>query len=534
MHRLIAALVLFAPTLACAAPPPGFDRRVEEVRRKLDAVGFAAVIVEDGKVTLSNGYGRKHMQRPDPVDADTLFQIGSVTKHFTAAALATLVDEGKLKWEDPVIDHLPDFRMYDPWVTREMTVRDLLTHRSGLGLGQGDLMFVPASTISRAEVVRRIRHLKPATSFRSAYAYDNILYAVAGQLVEAKTGRTWEAYVRDRLLKPAGMADSVTNDPDRWTVANRALPHGRLGEIRGLGPQEPLDEKGVALGQNVGPAGAVSSSANDMGRWLQVQLGEGKAASGAQVFSAAAAREMWKPVVLINAPPFPGALAEASPQFSTYALGWNVKDYRGHKVISHGGGTLGFRAVAVLIPEKNVGFAMMVNSEENAMIPALTNELLDHYLGLPRRDWVAAYTEFLDRRMAEGLKAARAARQARPAASKPSLPAEGYAGTYADPWYGPIAVKAQDGALSIDFLQTPGMTAPLEHWAYDTFVARWSDGVTEPAFVTFSLDADGKPARIAMKAVSPVADFSYDFHDLDFRPVPANQPGPSRPGQTGS
>jgi CubicO group peptidase (beta-lactamase class C family) len=521
MRRLLAVLaVALAPAIAEAAPPAGFDKRVEAVRQRLDAAGFAVSIVEEGKVTLSKGFGVKHLPTGQKVDTDTLFQIGSVSKHFTAAALATLVDEGKLKWDDPVIDHLPDFRMYDPWVTREMTVRDLLVHRSGLGLGQGDLMMVPATTISRPDLVRRLRYLKPATSFRSAYAYDNVLYAVAGQLIEAKTGQTWEVYVRDRLLKPAGMANSVTNDPDRWVAPNRALPHGQLGELRGMGPQVPLDEKGVSLGQNSAPAGAIASSANDMARWIQVQLAEGRAANGAQVFSAASAREMWKPVVLLNSGPLPGALAEASPQFSTYALGWNVKDYRGHKIISHGGGTLGFRAVAVLIPEKNVGFAMMVNSEENAMIPALTNELLDHYLGLPKRDWVTAYDDFMDKRMAEGLKAVRASQQERPA-SKPSLPLAGYAGTYADPWYGPIAVKDEGGKLVIDFLQTPGMTAPLEHWAYDTFVARWKDRITEPAYVTFNLDAAGKPARISMKAVSPVADFSYDYHDLDFRPVAA-------------
>lgn len=519
MRRFLVVLALMIPGAALAAPPAGFDKRVESVRRQLDAAGFAVTIVENGKVTFARGYGEKLLGSGQKVDADSLFQIGSVTKHFTAAALATLVDEGRLKWDDPVIDHLPDFRMYDPWVTREMTVRDLLTHRSGLGLGQGDLMFVPATNISRAEVVRRIRYLKPATSFRSSYAYDNILYAVAGQLVEAKTGQTWEVYVRERLLKPAGMANSVTNDPDRWRVSNRALPHGQLGELRGMGAQQPLDEQAVALGQNAGPAGAISSSANDMAKWIQVQLAEGKAASGAQVFSQASAREMWKPVVLMNASPLPGPLAEASAQFSTYALGWNVKDYRGHKIISHGGGTLGFRAVLVLIPEKNIGFAMMVNSEENAMIPGLTNELLDHYLGLPKRDWPKAYDDFMEKRWADGLKAAKAAQQSRPV-SQPSLPLSGYAGAYADPWYGPISITEAGGKLVIDFRQTPGMTGPLEHWAYDTFVARWKDGITEPAFVTFNLDAAGKPTRITMKAVSPVADFSYDYHDLDFRPVP--------------
>lgn len=519
MRRLLALVILLVPGLAWAAPPPGFDQRVEAVRQKLGAVGVAAVIVEDGKVTLSKGYGFKQLGRPDRTDADTLFQIGSVTKHFTAAALATLVDEGKLKWDDPVIDHMPDFRMYDPWVTREITVRDLLVHRSGLGLGQGDLLLVPATNISRKDTVRRLRHLKPATSFRSAYAYDNVLYIAAGQLVEEVSGQPWETYVRDRLLRPAGMMSSVTSDAERLVAPNRALPHGRLGEIRGVGEQQLLDEKSVLLGQNSGPAGAIAASANDMARWIQVQLSEGRIpGSDKPLFSPASHREMWKGVQPIPITPFPGALAEATPNFRLYGLGWNVQDYRGHRIISHGGGVLGGRAVLVLIPEKKVGFALMSNSEENSLLPGLQNELLDHYLGLPKRDWSKAYADFLDQRTAEGLKVVRASRQARPA-SKPSLPLARYAGTYADAWYGPVAVRQAGEGLAIDFLQTPGMTAPLEHWAYDTFIARWKDGVTEPAFVTFNLDATGAPTRITMKAVSPIADFSYDYHDLDLRRV---------------
>jgi len=192
MNRLIPVLVLLLalPAAALAAPPKGFDARVEALRQKVGAPAVAVAIVENGKVTLTRAYGVKQMGRPDPVDEHTIFQLGSVTKAFTAAALATLVDEGKIGWDDKVIDHLPYFRMYDPWVTREITIRDLLVHRSGLGLGEGDLMFVPATTISRKEGVERLRYLKPATSFRSAYAYDNVLYMVAGQLIEEVTGLT--------------------------------------------------------------------------------------------------------------------------------------------------------------------------------------------------------------------------------------------------------------------------------------------------------------------------------------------------------
>jgi CubicO group peptidase (beta-lactamase class C family) len=524
MRHLIAAIFASLPLFATAAPPKDFDARVEAVMKASEVPGAMVAIVENGKVTHARGYGIRRLGSADSVDADTLFQIGSTTKAFTAAALAILIEEGKLGWDDRVIDHLPEFRMYDPWVTREMTVRDLLVHRSGLGRGQGDLMFVPSTNISRADMVRRIRHLKPASSFRSGFAYDNVLYAVAGQVVEAVSGMTWEDFVEARILAPLGMSSAVTNDVDRLASPNRAFPHGRVGELRGIGDQELFDEKKVALGANVGPAGAIATGANDIARWLLVQLAGGELPGSAQrLFSAANGAEMWQTVVPIPVTPFPPALADASPQFRGYALGWGVQDYRGHKIIQHGGGTQGFRAVVVLIPEKNVGFAIANNSEDNEFVPGLHYELLDHYLGLPKHDYPKAFREFFAARTTAGLEAQRAAAAARPQSS-PSLPLSGYAGAYADPWYGPIAITEDAGKLTIDFRQTPGMVAPLEHWAYDTFVARWPDPLIEPAFVTFALDAAGKPARITMKAYSPVADFSFDYHDLEFTPV-ADAPG---------
>jgi CubicO group peptidase (beta-lactamase class C family) len=521
---VIGGLLLILPGFASSAPPPDFDNRVQAIMQQQGVPGAAVAIVEGGQATLARGYGVKGLEHPQPVGADTLFQIGSASKAFTAAALAILVEEGEIRWDDPVIDHLPGFRMYDPWVTREITVRDLLVHRSGLGRGQGDLLLVPATNISRADTVRRLRFLKPVTSFRSSFAYDNILYIVAGELIEAVTGQTWEVFVRDRLLRPAGMATSVTNDGDRMKAADRAFPHGRMGEILGVGAQQALDERAVALGANSAPAGAIAAGANDLARWLAVQLARGELpGSGQRLFSAANSQEMWQPAVPIPVTALPGALADATPLFRTYALGWIVQDYRGHRIIQHAGGTQGFRAIVVLIPDKQVGFAIVNNSDDNAFVPGLEYELLDHYLGLPKHDWPRAFDEFFAARNTAGLETLRAAAATRPK-STPSLPPAGYAGNYVDPWYGPIEIREQAGALAIEFLQTPGMKGPLEHWAYDTFIVRWSNPMIEPAYVTFALDAQGKPERISMKAVSPVADFSFDYHDLSFTPSPSSNP----------
>jgi CubicO group peptidase (beta-lactamase class C family) len=515
MRRFAFALLATLPALALAAPPKHFDARVTAVMKASEVPGAAIAIVEDGKVTLSRGYGVKKLGSPDPVGTDTLFQIGSTTKAFLTAGLAILVDEGKIGWDDRVIDHLPWFRMYDPWVTREITIRDLLTHRAGLAKGQGDLLFVPFNTLTRAESVRRLQHLKPATSFRSTFAYDNVLYMVAGQLIEEVTGQSWEKFTEDRILRPIGMAGSVTNDIDRLASPRRAFPHGRNGELRGVGPQQLFDEDKVKLAANTGPAGAIAAGADDMARWLQVQLAAGRIPGSEQrLFSEARSAEMFQPVVPVPVAPLPPPLTGLTPQFRGYALGWIVQDYRGHKVVQHSGGTQGFRTIVALLPEKNVGFVIVNNSEDNEFAPGLEYELLDHYLGLPKQDWPKAYKAFFDARVVAGLEAQRAAGAGRPTSSKPSLALAGYAGRFSDPWFGEITIVEKDGALVTDFGRA-GMTATLEHWAYDTFVARWEDPLIEPAYMSFQLDAAGKPVRIAMKAFSPVADFSFDYGDLD-------------------
>jgi CubicO group peptidase (beta-lactamase class C family) len=513
-----AATLSFACAAFCA-PPAGFEQRVETARREIGVPGMAIAIVENDKVTFAKGFGTKALGKPDAVDADTIFPTGSTGKAFTVAALGILVDRGRIHWDDKVIDHLPGFQMYDPWVTREMSIRDLLVHRSGLGLGAGDLLFVPRTNLSRAESVRRLRYLKPATSFRSGFAYDNVLYMVAGQLIESVTGQTWEKFTAEQVLKPAGMLHSTSDEDARFATTNRAQPHARMnGGLRGAGDQERLDEHDE-LGRNSAPAGGLSVSANDMARWLLIQLDAGKLpGQTARLFSAAAHEQMWTPLVLEPIQERPEPLKPIQPLFSTYALGWDVEDYRGAKIVWHGGAVFGFLTAVVLIPDKHVGFSIEINSEDGEIIRGLMCELLDHYLGLPRTDWTARFKAEKQRKVAEALTALKA-QTAKPAGVGPSLAVERYAGTYADPWYGNIEVAAADGKLRIDFKSTPDMGGTLEHWQYDSFITRFDDKTIEPAYVTFSLNSDGKVDRVTLKAVSPLADFSYDYQDLLFTPV---------------
>ena len=516
MKKLVLALLL-ASTPALADLPAGFDARVEQLRVKAGAPGLAIAVVEHGKVVLAKGYGVRKLGSPAKVDADTLFMTGSTGKAMTVAALATLVDAGKLSWDDKVVDHLPGFLMYDSWVTREMTVRDLLVHRSGLGLGAGDLLFVPRGKLSRAEVVRRLRYIKPATSFRNAYAYDNILYTVAGALIEAVSGQRYEDYMRDQVFRPGGMTTATGDPAVRLTTADRATPHARVGgTVRGLAAQQVLDERDQ-LGQSSAPAGLLALSANDLAKWIQIQLAHGKLPKGGQLFSEAAAAEMWKPVTIEPISAMPPELTGLQPSFQNYALGWEVRDYHGARIVWHSGGVFGFTTIVALIPEKDVGFAITLNCEDSIIRMGMMWELIDHYLGRPQQDWPAKYDSYLQRRFAAAAASVTQA-AATPAKVGPALPPARYAGTYTDPWYGDVVVGSDAKGLTINFTTTPKMIGRLEHYQYDSFVARFDDKGIEPAYVTFALDAQGKVERVALKPVSPTADFSFDYQDLDLRP----------------
>jgi hypothetical protein len=273
------------------------------------------------------------------------------------------------------------------------------------------------------------------------------------------------------------------------------------------------------LGRNAAPAGGLAVSANDMARWLEIQLAAGKLPDGdGRLFSEAAHEQMWTPVVLQPLDARPDALAATSPKFNSYALGWDVRDYHGAKIIWHGGAVFGFLTAVVLIPERNIGFSIEINSEDGQIILGLMFELLDHYLGLPANDWPAKFASYKQQQVDRALKTFQAT-SAQPAHVGPSLPLASFAGTYADPWYGNIEVTAVNGQLKIDFKSTPGMTGTLEHWQYDSFITRLDDKSIEPAYVSFGLDADGKVQRVTLKPVSPLADFSYDYQDLLFTPV---------------
>jgi CubicO group peptidase (beta-lactamase class C family) len=513
---LALAVTLAAPLAAqqpgATAPPRDLDRYVATVMQAFEVPGIALAIVKDGKIVLARGYGVRKLGDPTPVNAYTRFGIASNTKAFTATALGLLVEAGKIRWDAPVIDYLPGFQMWDPYVTREITVRDLLVHRSGLGLGAGDLLWWPPSTYDRQEIMRRLRYIEPTTSFRYAYAYDNVLYTVAGELIGAVSGQTWEDFVVSRILKPVGMDSSDVLHSQAGLSGNSATPHARIDEV--VRPVAPFTN------DNTNPAGGINTGAADIAKWLIVQLDSGRLANGTPLFSPATTRQLWTlvtPIPFGNPPP---ELAPLRRNFNGYALGFNVTDYRGRKIVTHTGGLPGYVSRLLMVPDLRLGIAVLTNQESGAAFEAITYRILDHYLGAPAFDWVAAYRTLIDRADSANAAELRKATAQRDTASRPSLPLAAYAGIYRDAWYGDIAIALEGRKLVMRFSHTPSLVGDLEHWQYDTFIARWRDReLRADAYVTFALNPDGTIAQAKMAAVSPETDFSFDFQDLLLRPV---------------
>ncbi len=493
-------------------PPADLDSYVGNSMKTFDVPGMAVAIVKDGKIVLAKGYGVRKLGDPKPVDEHTMFGIGSNTKAFTTAALAGLVDAGKLSWDDPVYQRLPGFVMYDSYVSHEMTIRDLLTHRSGMGLGEGDLLFWPQSTYTREEIIYKLRFMKPASSFRSHYAYDNLLYMTAGQIIPAVTGVSWDDYIRQHIFAALGMSNSNLSTTAFKPGDDYAFPHSRVDGKLQVIHFEALD--------NVGPAGSINSCASDMAKWVQLQLNRGKFVDrDGRLFSEQQSKEMWAPQTILPIGDPPPPLTGLKANFADYALGWGLRDYHGRKLVGHTGGVAGFVSRVMLVPEENLGVVVLTNAEESGAFDSVLYHVLDHYFGLPPTDWIAGFKSLKDAQEKNAAEVMKKAEGVRAADSKPSLPLEKYAGSYTDAWYGPITIRGENGGLVITFDHTPSMIGDLQHWQYDTFKAHWRDRTIEDAFVTFWLKPDGSIESARMAAVSPLADFSFDYQDLLLKPA---------------
>jgi CubicO group peptidase (beta-lactamase class C family) len=494
-----------APVLAIS--PATIDATVGRAMKAFQVPGMAVGIIKDGKLVYAKGYGVRELGKPAKVDADTLFQIGSNTKAFTVAALSLLVDAGKIHWDDKVIDYLPQFRMQDPYVTREFTIRDLLTHRSGLGMGAGDLMFFPATDLSRDEIIHGLRYLTPVSGFRSKFDYDNLLYMVAGQIIPAVTGKSWEDFVTQRILEPLQMqpcAASYDRISDRSDVA---APHVVIeGELKAI-PVLNMDA--------IGPAGTINCSINGMAKWLETQLAAGKTPTGQQLFTAERGEEMWTMNTIMPVNPLFATMYRT--HFDGYALGWGVQDVLGYKKVAHTGGVLGSVTWVAMIPELQLGVLVFTNQESGIAMEVVGDQILDAYLKAPRRDWVEIGSTYGAKRDAAAKTVEDAAAKVAGSSGSPSLALDAYAGTYRDPWRGEATVRRENDQLILKISRTKSLEGPLTPYSGNIFIVHWNDrSLNADAYVRFGQGYDAKITDMTMRAVSPATDFSFDFQDLHF------------------
>src|SRR5690606_15041337 len=417
------------------------------------------------------------------------------------------------------VERLPEFRMADPYVTAQMRVRDLLTHRSGLGLGAGDLLFWPGSDYSTEEVVARLKDVPLASSFRERYAYDNILYAAATLLIERVSGQSYAQFLQQRFFDPLGMAGTRFN-ADALRPGDRAASGHAKADFTTLRPTFPL------TWHNAAGAGGIYSSVHDMARWMNAQLAGGRYtdAEGREqrLFSERRHKSMWTLHTPINIPePAVPELAASRPDFLGYGEGWMLSTYRGEKLVWHTGGWPGMVSRVTLVPGRNLGVVVLTNQESGGAFNAVTLHVLDAFLQPAERvDWVAAYAAAAEKSKARADDAWAKRVAARDKRSKPSLPLSGYAATYRDAWYGDVEVKQENGRLLMRFTRSPLLVGELQHWQHDTFLVKWRERTLNgDAFVTFHLDPDGKVREARMEAASDLTDFSFDFQDLVLKPV---------------
>jgi CubicO group peptidase (beta-lactamase class C family) len=502
-----------------------FGSYVDSARKTFDVPGIAVAIVKDGKVVMEQGFGLREIGKPDQVDAHTLFAIASNTKAFTAAALQQLAEQGKLKMDDRVIDHLPWFRMSDPYVTNEMRIRDLLAHRSGLSLGAGDLLYWPPTSYSTRDVVERLRNVPIKNSFRSNYAYDNILFAVATLLIEQASGQSYGDYVRSHIFKPVGMDESLIDKTSLQPGMDVAMGHAEFNfkDLKPVPPMAWLNDPG---------AGGIYASVHDLSKWMNVQLAGGvlptNGADGkpARLFSEDSQQQMWSMLtpITIAKPPIE-ELAPLVPHFYGYGEGWFLSDYRGQRLVWHTGGWPGMVSRVTLVPELHLGVVVLTNQESGAAFNAVTYRVLDAYLNPSHKtDWVAVYDKAVKKAKANADDSFAKHTAARDANSKPSLPLAKYAGTYRDPWYGDVIVSNENGKLRLRFSKTAQLIGSMTPWQHDSFIVHWDDrALNADAFVNFVLDADGGIREVRMQPVSPLTDFSFDFQDLRLAPLASDK-----------
>ena len=512
MQKLIAIALIFccSTSLYCQQlSNTQIDSLVERSMKAFDVPGIAVGIIKDGKIIHAKGYGVRSLNTKQQTDENTLFGIASNSKAFTCTALGMLVDEGKIKWDDKVRDYIPEFKLYSPYVTEEFTIRDLLTHRSGLGLGAGDLMFFPdSSDFELKDIIYNLRFLKQVSGFRTKYDYDNLLYIVAGEVLARVTGKSWDAFVEERIFKPLGM-DKTAGSFDRLKDKSNVIE----GHAAVNGKVQVIARSSVKVGHS---AGGVNSNITDLCKWVQLWLNKGKYGEGLskRLFSENVYREITSAQTIIQV----GGPGPYNTHFAAYGLGFFLSDEKGYKKVTHTGGLEGMVTQITMIPEINLGIIVLTNQQEGGAFVSITNQIKDNYYGITATDRVTEYSKGKQGQVVMANKLVDSIWKEIQLV-KPSEKANInlFAGTYHDVWFGDITISIKNGKSWFDSKRSPKLTGELFYYKGNSFVVKWTDrSMDADAFLNFSLNEEGKASGIKMRAISPLTDFSYDFHDLDF------------------
>ncbi len=501
---------LSSPVTAQGLSDQQLDSLVEKTMKTFNVPGIAIAVLKDGKVVHMEGYGTRSLRKGGKVDENTLFGVASNTKAFTSAALGQLVDRGKLSWDTKVTEIIPEFKLYDPYVTSEFTVRDLLTHRSGLGLGAGDMMVFPASNVTnKDELIYNLRYLKPVSSFRSKFDYDNLLYIVAGEIVERVSGEEYETYIKQNFFEPLGMNRTAMS----W---HRIDDYSNV--IEGHAPVDgELVPVGLSFTKVANPAAGIYSSVEDMSKWVQALLNSGKYGDDLEheLFSEPILKEMWSPQTII-----PGGSGLYNTHFRAYGLGWFLSDVNGYKEVTHTGGLLGIVSQVTMIPELDLGIVVLTNQQSGAAFNSITNTILDSYFGIEGKNRIKQYNDSRLKREKQADSVVAAVKKNlemvtknKAAAPEPSR----FTGTYKDPWFGKVFITEENGKLHFKSENIADFEGRMSYYKGNTFVVNWNDrSLNADAFVLFSLDKEGMANGFLMEPVSPMTDFSFDFQDVDF------------------
>lgn len=515
MNRLFFTCLLVLVSLISFSQPLSskkIDRLAERVQNEFKVPGLAVAVIKDGEVIHMKGYGIRSIAAGEKNDEKTLFAIASNTKAFTVAALGILIDEKRLTWDTRVIDIIPEFRLYNSYVTWDFRVKDLLTHRSGLGLGAGDLMMWPDSAMFNADdIIINLRHLKQASPFRTRYDYDNLLYVVAGEVVERVSGISWEEFVETRIMHPLGMtcsAASFRGLRDRSNIIDAHVPvDGRLQVA-------PKQENRLH-----NSSGGIYSNVSDLSRWVICQLNRGRYGPNLdkQIFSERVHREMWSPQTIKQL----SADVPYKSHFSAYGLGWNLTDINGFLQVYHTGTHTGIVTRVTMLPELDLGIIVLTNQQVDEAHEAITYSIIDGYLGIGKVDRVKALKESLLRNRQEAARITGevwAMVEGQRSVAGRQVDNSLYTGRFTDPWFGDIIISEYGEKLRFNAVRSPRLRGDMFHYTGNTFIVRWDDRTFDAdAFAIFSLDREGRAESIRMEAISSLTDFSYDFHDLNLR-----------------